>query len=172
MVRGEAELLEGPPETVFRDASKVEIAGYQAEIDERNRTLVPLKTQMDQAIAQFNKIFPPFPGFLDRERSTTTIPNVLSSHEATAILSALTSDDVALRADIGPRSVRAFLFRYQLARLLLDKLQIPWLATELAEELARQFLCTRPENIEVQPTPPQPGTSSFDKMQRVVEQVC
>lgn len=63
-----------------------------------------------------------------------------------------------LRDMPGPRAIRALLFRYQLARLLLDALEVKFDSTELATELVKQCLsrgdtvvesiaaCTRKDN--------------------------
>lgn len=48
-----------------------------------------------------------------------------------------------LRGNLGPRSIRAFLFRYQLARLLLIKLEIQYQPEPPARELAEQVLTAR-----------------------------
>src|SRR5262249_48210675 len=90
---------------------------------------------------------------------------VLEGREVNAILEAL-DKQTATRA-LGPRAVRAFLFRYQLARLLLNTLGIDWKPGELAKSLAeRAFgVVGGPATVSV-------GISDEQKVQRIVDQVC
>jgi hypothetical protein len=64
---------------------------------------------------------------------------VLETGEIDAILAAVGKVG-KLRDNLGPRAVRAFLFRYQLARMLLEKLNIDWDAEELAEILVQRSM--------------------------------
>lgn len=64
---------------------------------------------------------------------------VLTSPEVKAIKAAIVKQQLDFRRDLGPRAVRAFLFRYQLARLLLAQLHIRWKPAELANRLAQEM---------------------------------
>jgi hypothetical protein len=92
----------------------------------------------------------------------------LEEDEVQAIVTAL--DDAAeMRRNMGPRAIRAFIFRYQLARLLLQRLSIPWDANALAKALVERAL-----RFEVGATvqPITRDASDEEKLIRVVEQVC
>ncbi|MFM0557585.1 P-loop NTPase fold protein [Paraburkholderia sediminicola] len=93
---------------------------------------------------------------------------VLSNDEVTVILAALVDEDIKLRDNLGPRTVRAFLFRYQLARLILIKLEIPWNPEDLARDLAVKFMIsTETKN----PLPPSANSPDIVNLARVIEQV-
>jgi hypothetical protein len=64
---------------------------------------------------------------------------VFTEADEQALLAALPQLQAACAGfNLGPRSVRAFAFRYQLARLLLDQLKIDWTPVELAKTLAER----------------------------------
>lgn len=68
----------------------------------------------------------------DRTKKNVT----LERRERLAILNALSNSHVDLLQGLGPRSIRAYLFRYQLARLLLGKLgNKHWKPEDLAKAL-------------------------------------
>jgi hypothetical protein len=94
---------------------------------------------------------------------------VLEENEISAILSVLASGNIQLRENIGPRSIRAFLFRYQLARLLLAKLNVDWHPIELVEELVTRFLAARTIGGDVSSSAPQ--FTQTDKLKTIAEQV-
>jgi hypothetical protein len=87
------------------------------------------------------------------------------------VMSVLEDDNMRLRGNLGPRSIRAFLFRYQLARLLLNKLDIEWHPEPLARELAERVLTARGGGTETAPLPPSSSESGTEKLKRIVEQV-
>jgi hypothetical protein len=74
----------------------------------------------------------------------------------------------ALRDTVGPRAIRALLFRYQLARLLLDALGIDYEGADLATELAEQ--CLRGGAAVAAPIAAH--TRKSDALRWVVSQVC
>lgn len=93
---------------------------------------------------------------------------VLEKAEIDAILAALDSA-TTVRSNLGPRAIRAFLFRYQLARLLLTELKIPWDADALATSLvARGF----GSSVAPAAQPISADLTDAQKLQRVVDQVC
>jgi hypothetical protein len=61
----------------------------------------------------------------------------------------------------GPRSIRAFVFRYQLARLILLRLRIPWTPETLVEELAFAATGTKRED----------GGEAGEEIKSIVQQV-
>jgi hypothetical protein len=62
---------------------------------------------------------------------------------------------------LGPRSIRAFVFRYQLARLILNRLRVPWTPEQLIEDL----VCSATgQDYSVK-------SDISDEVRRVVEQV-
>ena len=91
---------------------------------------------------------------------------VLVKSEIAAVLAALDSANT-LRSNLGPRAIRAFLFRYQLARLLLNALKIPWDSATLANSLASRAF----DDAAAAAVPLPPTSIETDKLQRVVDQV-
>ena len=92
---------------------------------------------------------------------------ILEKNEIDAILAALDTS-TGTRATLGPRAIRAFIFRYQLARLLLNTLAIRWEPIMLAKSLAERAFAAQP----AAPAPISANLSDEQKMQRVVDQVC
>ncbi|MEY2482834.1 MAG: hypothetical protein QOK24_1362 [Verrucomicrobiota bacterium] len=88
----------------------------------------------------------------NRGDSVETIPKVVSA--APTLIDAVLGDDEKrairdelheirdrIRGDLGPRAIRSIMFRYQLARLILDELKIPnWEPAVLVQLLAAKSL--------------------------------
>ena len=95
---------------------------------------------------------------------------VFSLEEKTLLSEALqryaSSDEQ--RAELGPRAIRALLFRYQLARLLLDQLKVTYETVDLADGLVRQCLLRADGTAE----PITACTRKSDALRWVISQVC
>jgi KAP family P-loop domain len=98
----------------------------------------------------------------------TASEKILEEVEIDSILSALDTENLT-RTALGPRAIRAFIFRYQLARLLLNTLKIEWDPETLANLLASKSFRTKAVPT-VQPV--SANLSDAEKLQRVVDQVC
>jgi hypothetical protein len=98
--------------------------------------------------------------------SSKASDRVLEKAEIDAILMALDTQ-TATRTSLGPRAIRAFIFRYQLARLLLDTLKIGWEPEILAKSLAERAF----GSPVAAPAPISANLTDEQKLQRVVDQV-
>jgi hypothetical protein len=170
IIRGMEFYKEGPPKTVYRPATKEEMKRDEAQIEAFRSRANPVLAQVDRAIAAVDKLLPSRADKASEEPRAAS-PRVLAEDEVSAVLSVLADDKVQLRGSLGPRSIRAFLFRYQLARLLLNKLEIEWQPEPLARELAEQVLTRRGGKTGTAPLPPSPDDSGTEKLKRLVEQV-
>jgi hypothetical protein len=171
MIRGELVYTEGPAKTVFRPATQTEIEQHQTQIEEFRRQANPVLAQIDRAIAAVDRLLPVRGRWKTINEPVLPSPQVLAEVEVSAVISVLEDDSMRLRGNLGPRSIRAFLFRYQLARLLLNKLHIEWQPEALARELAERVLTARGGSTETAPLPPSSSDSGTEKLQRIVEQV-
>lgn len=93
---------------------------------------------------------------------------VIAEDEVKAILAALVDEGIELYDHLGPRTVRAFLFRYQLARLILTKLHVAWTPVDLARDLAAKFMISAKTKS---PLPPSLQSPDLVNLARVIEQV-
>ena len=84
-----------------------------------------------------------------------------------AILAALDAES-GTRTTLGLRAVRAFIFRYQLARLLLNTLEIKWEPEILSKSLAERSFGRVRDTV---PAPVSADLTDEQKLQRVVDQV-
>lgn len=73
-----------------------------------------------------------------------------------------------LSVTLGPRSIRALLFRYQLARLLLEQLHVPYATANLADGLVKQCLL----RSDLADEPIVACTRKSDALRWVISQVC
>ena len=108
----------------------------------------------------------------DEPKVSTAAPNIdkgkiFSKDEIRAISRSL-GDAAGKRRNLGPRGVRAFLFRYQLARMLLSNLGVSWSPQSLANELADRFFSENPSAQAETPL----NSVDFAPLQRVVNQVA
>ncbi|MBR1215774.1 P-loop NTPase fold protein [Bradyrhizobium sp. JYMT SZCCT0180] len=169
MRRGEiAFYKDGPAKTVFRDTTDEEIADQRLKQAGFVRKAEPTLSKVDEVLRDLQNLLPiraAAKASLGRKQT----PRVLEEDEVKAVSAVLTDDSIQLRDNIGPRSIRAFLFRYQLARLLLTKLDIEWHPSTLARELASQFLATS-SNRNVA-TGDKLRMPDAEKVKRIVEEV-
>jgi hypothetical protein len=108
----------------------------------------------------------------DEPKVSTAAPDIdkgkiFSKDEIRAISRSL-GDAAGKRRNLGPRGVRAFLFRYQLARMLLSNLGVSWSPQSLANELADRFFSENPSAQAETPL----NSVDFAPLQRVVNQVA
>jgi hypothetical protein len=99
---------------------------------------------------------------------TSVKGRTLTEDEIKAILKALFDEGIKLRDHLGPRTVRAFLFRYQLARLILIKLHLPWNPSDLARGLATEFMVAAETK---KPLPPSGLSPDVVNLARIIDQV-
>ena len=89
----------------------------------------------------------------------------MSLHEKQVILAALTLVYGEEQRELGPRALRAIMFRYQLARLLLEELgEKDWSPALLARMIVQRHL-DGSINLE-------DGQHDIDMLKRVAEQVA
>ncbi len=165
MVKG-IETYKERDEPDFRPATDEERRKDAHAIEAFRQKATPMIESMDQAV----RLIRQFLG--DRQDSSPAASEAnpartLEDDEVDAIQAAM-EESSQIRNHLGPRAVRAFLFRYQLARLLLDKLQVTWNENDLARALvARSLILSKP--TETRPVSIQ--LSDSEKIARIVEQV-
>lgn len=160
MVRGQRA---GYEETEQQPTNE-EIEQHRSQAEAAARRLQP---QLDRLIAKGRELEDAL-GDEGVVRATprTASNTVLEEVEVAALLNAIGA--ATTRRTLGPRSIRALLFRYQLARLLLDELGIPWIPEELSEALVtRVFAHATSRSMD----PILTGLSNAEKLKRVVDQV-
>jgi KAP-like P-loop domain-containing protein len=161
MVRGERVGIKTIREEKYRDATPDEIEQHRKRGEERVQELE----------AELRGI--PVESYAAAPPPVTSVPppatgKVLERSEIDAILKALDTQTVT-RTTLGPRAIRAFIFRYQLARLLLNTLRIEWAPDTLANSLAaKSFGAAAAPAVQ----PVSADLSDAEKLQRVVDQVC
>jgi hypothetical protein len=174
MVRGETIWIEGQPKTKFRRATAEEIRSQEHEQAELADKARPILSRAEDLIKEMDKIIPIGASLRAQARDALRKASrqVLEDDEADAVVTVLEDDAIKLRDSLGPRSIRAFLFRYQFARLLIAKLGIDWEPTALARELAAQVLTDQSGKTDKIPLPVNAGDTDDQKLKRIVEQVC
>lgn len=154
-----------PPE--YRQATPEELDAMRKEADDRRAdTMLALQQTEHRALelqAYLNQ-----PSLPTGATPAAIKGKTLTEDEVKAILKALFAEGVRLRDHLGPRTVRAFLFRYQLARLILTKLGLPWTPSELAYGLATEFMVAAETK---KPLPPSGNSSDVVNLARVIDQV-
>jgi hypothetical protein len=165
---------EGRPEPIYGPATPAEINERAQKLKERAGRLAPVLAEADKVIRELEKQLPIAAPIWEEEWKDVrrTSNQVLEDDEAEAVLSVFTGDEVQLRDSLGPRSIRAFLFRYQFARLLLTRLKLEWDSKDLARELAAQVLTDQTGRTDKIPLPIYANWSAAERLRRIVEQVC
>lgn len=111
---------------------------------------------------------PPNPDSSATEHEPMAVSDrALEDGEIDAILMALEMQ-ITTRPSLGPRAIRAFIFRYQLARLLLKALKTDWEPIVLARLLAQRAFGTQTTAL----APISVNLPDEEKLRRVVDQVC
>jgi KAP family P-loop domain len=150
----------------YRDATTEEIAKQKAEIDTaalRARQQLDDLDKQTNAIAQLNSAA----SVAGAAEAKIDGEQVLTDPEVDAIIKSLNSNP-EYQENLGPRTVRALLFRYQLARLLLTNLKINWQEQDLATLITAASFAKRDRSI-VRPILNE--MSNTQKLLRIVEQV-
>ena len=160
-VHAEPTGLERREEPIYRERTAEEMERDRKEHEERLRAL-----EEELAGLRTNEKPETTPAQAS-EGAVTRSPKVLEGPEIDAILAALDAQ-TKTRRSLGPRAIRAFMFRYQLARLLLYTLKISWEPETLARLLAQRSF-GGPAGA---PAPVSADLSDEQKVQRVVDQVC
>jgi hypothetical protein len=154
--------IERKEEPTYREATAEEIETDRRQHEERLRAIQDELQNIRNELEGEPTVAPP-----PAAEAATTSERVLEERETDAILTALDAQSGA-RTALGPRAIRAFIFRYQLARLLLTTLKIRWEPEVLATSLAqRSFGGTQ----ETTPAPISADLTDEQKLQRVVDQV-
>ena len=148
-------------EPIYRPASPEEIENDLKEREERLRAI-------EQELESVRSETTGMPTSELPASRVTGSSKVLEGAEVDAISGAL-DEQTGTRTTLGPRAIRAFIFRYQLARLLLNTLRIEWDPKMLANSLAsRSFRGTSTQTVR----PVSANLTDAEKLQRVVDQVC
>jgi hypothetical protein len=158
--RGQRWAAETVREPQYRPATADEI---QADRERAEARLRQLETEL--GTLQTNPTAPASPPLA--VPTPTVSQKVLEKSEVDAILAALDTQTTT-RTVLGPRAIRAFIFRYQLARLLLETLKIDWSADELSNALARKSFGSPSPTVQ----PVSADLTDKEKLERVVDQVC
>jgi hypothetical protein len=166
--------VEGPRKTIFRPATPQEIRDQQRRLDEFSDRARPVISKVEDALKEVDALLPIAAPIRAKDRDTllTASKQVLEDIEADAVLAVLADDSIMLRDSLGPRSIRAFLFRYQFARLLLAKLGMHWDPITLARELAEQVLTDNSGRADKIPLPVSAEEADDEKLRRIIQQVC
>jgi DNA repair exonuclease SbcCD ATPase subunit len=127
----------------------------QAELDEIDEQLRVLNRDTGEL------------SFRKPTRSVEKLSRALSDDEVGILLKALDGSE-HLRENLGPRAIRAFIFRYQLARLLLDQLQLVWDVRRVVNGLASRSLAVHTHTVA---RPVTTELSNGEKVERIIEQV-
>ncbi|RXH31120.1 hypothetical protein XH99_10985 [Bradyrhizobium nanningense] len=174
IVRGEVVYHEGKPETTFRPATPQEVRHQEESLSKFREKATPILSRAGEILAEMDRILPTGASYRAKEREALRAASiqVLEDDEADAVLQVLADEGIKLRDSLGPRSIRAFLFRYQFARLLLTRLGMDWSATDLARELASQVLTDQSGRADKIPLPINASASADERLRRIVEQVC
>jgi hypothetical protein len=159
-VHAEPTGIERKQERLYREATAEEIHKDRSEREERVRA-------MQDELESIRKEKEPTPTPVAPADRATTSEKVLEEAEVDAILAALDAQ-TGTRTTLGPRAIRAFIFRYQLARLLLNTLKIHWEPEILAKSLAERSFGSIQE---MAPAPISADLTDEQKLQRVVDQV-
>jgi hypothetical protein len=168
MVRGEPMYTEKEVDA-FRDATKSEAEQITQEHERRKLELKPMIDELEGELNSIAEYISPSEQSR-RDSSSIDETQVLDDSEVDAIIDALVTENKVPPKYLGPRAVRAFLFRYQLARLLLERLGIRWSATMLARELAAQY--GKPSSSAFEDVEPVTSRlTSREKLRRIVDQV-
>lgn len=168
VVRGEPMYKEKLVDT-FRDATKSEAERISQKHEQRKLEILPIIKTLDEELETLTQ-YVQLPAQNRRSASSIDNTQILDDSEVDAIIDALVNQKEVAAKCIGPRAVRAFLFRYQLARLLLERLGIQWQATTLARELAAQYAAganPTPQNV----NPVTAHLTDREKLRRIVDQV-
>jgi hypothetical protein len=166
--------VEGPRKTIFRPATPPETRDQQKRLDEFSDRAKPVISKVEDVLKEMDALLPIAAPIRakDRDALRTASKQVLEDIEADAVLGVLANNSITLRGSLGPRSIRAFLFRYQFARLLLTKLGMRWDPTTLAQELAEQVLTENSGKADGIPLPVSGEETDDEKLRRIVQQVC
>ena len=152
--------IERLEEPIYREATAEEI---EKDRTEHERRIQAMQDELETIKSENNSA--PMP--TTQANRVTVTAKVLEVPEVDAILAALDAK-TGIRDNLGPRAIRAFIFRYQLARLLLNTLKIDWEPEMLAKSLVdRSFDGAR----ETAPAPISADLTDEQKLQRVVDQV-
>ncbi|MBL8347766.1 MAG: caspase family protein [Rubrivivax sp.] len=161
------EWIEEPEPAVVRDATQPEVESRRKEAEERSAHSKAALEQIEGRAQELQTYLPPVA--LPTAAAPTSVKGrTLTEDEIKAILEALFDEGIKLRDHLGPRTVRAFLFRYQLARLILIKLQLPWDPSDLARGLATEFMVATETK---KPLPPSGLSPDVVNLARVIDQV-
>ena len=158
--------MEEPVPAAYRPATPSEMQKGREETERRKEELQPVRTEISDRIEE---IGPYLGSDVAKQLANDSVKDkVITEDEAKAILAALVNEDIKLRDYLGPRAVRAFLFRYQLARLILTKHKVSWTPGDLARDLAAKFIISA-ETANI--LPPSLHSSDLVNLSRAVEQV-
>jgi hypothetical protein len=161
------EWIEEPEPPVVRNATPAELESRRKEAEERG-ALSKAVLEQNAARAQELQTYLPQPSLPTATTPASVKGRTLTEDEIKAILKALFDEGIKLRDHLGPRTVRAFLFRYQLARLILVKLKLPWNPSDLARGLATEFMVAAETK---KPLPPSGLSPDVVNLARVIDQV-
>jgi hypothetical protein len=171
---GEVIWVEGPPKTTYRPATEQEIRDQKRKQEDLAGKATPILSRANDIIKEMDELMPI--GVSERAKAREALreasTQVLEDDEADAVISVLADDAIKLRDSLGPRSIRAFLFRYQFARLLLTRLGMDWDPIDLARELAAQVLTDQSGRADKVPLPINSSASADERLRRIVDQVC
>jgi len=154
-----------PPE--YRKKTNREIEDEQAELNQSIQEARQRSTRERLDLKDLARIDR---GSAGNNPLSSTVPVAAGAFQLSELeaIIAVFDETTELRTHLGPRTVRTFLFRYQLARMLLQAAGVSWSPRGIAEHLAKRML--RPELktvIEYVST-----EEHGDPFAKIVDQVC
>ena len=133
--------------TITHKYTPDEIKRARAAIEVENKQLQP---GLDEITSKIRRIKVKRP-YSELNAEVGYAEHVLTENEVELIGKALTNSTVQLREYLGPRAIRAFLFRYQLARIIFKQLEIHWPPEVLVRLLVDGILAVKTNGTPQQP---------------------